>query len=41
MSNDVNYKLKPVQRWRRLAVLGLLGVGSLLVCGRAFHLQVV
>jgi cell division protein FtsI (penicillin-binding protein 3) len=41
VSNDVNYKLKPVQRWRRLAVLGLLGVGSLLVCGRAFHLQVV
>lgn len=41
MSKDVNYKLKPVQAWRRLAVLGLLGAGSLLVCGRAFHLQVV
>ena len=41
MNNDTQYKLKPVDRWRRFLVLGVLAVGSLLVCGRAFHLQVV
>lgn len=41
MSADTTYKLRPVERWRRVAVLGLLGLGALLVAGRAFHLQVV
>jgi cell division protein FtsI (penicillin-binding protein 3) len=38
---DGNYKLQPPQRWRRYAVLAVLGVGALLVGGRAFQLQVV
>ncbi len=41
MSADTSYKLKPVERWRRLAVLGVLVVGAVLVSGRAFQLQVV
>lgn len=41
MSADTTYRLRPVERWRRVAVLGLLGLGALLVAGRAFHLQVV
>ena len=41
MTVDTAYKLRPVAAWRRMAVLVLLGIGALLVCGRAFHLQVV
>ena len=41
MTSDTQYKLRPVDRWRRLAVLGMLGLGALLVCGRAFQLQVL
>lgn len=41
MSAETNYKLKPAERWRRLAVLAALGIGAVLVAGRAFQLQVV
>ena len=41
MNVDTAYKLRPVASWRRMAVLGFLAIGAVLVMGRAFHLQVV
>lgn len=41
MSTDTPYKLQPVARWRRWAVLGFLGLGALTVGARAFELQVL
>ncbi|MGQ0699131.1 MAG: peptidoglycan D,D-transpeptidase FtsI family protein [Panacagrimonas sp.] len=41
MTTDTGYKLRPVAVWRRLAILGVLGIGALFVTARAVQLQVV
>lgn len=38
---EPTYRVTPVGGWRRRAVLGLLGAGSLVIVGRAFQLQVL
>lgn len=41
MNAQSHYRLRPPERWRRSAVLVVLGIGAMLVAGRAFQLQVV
>lgn len=41
MSATRNRSVEPVGAWRRMLVLGLMGIGAVVVLGRAFQLQVV